>query len=282
MVRILALSRLAMEDEEILLLAPTTAIGPGLWCLNRSLTTVPHSKVGITVVTPRLVIGTTNANVGVIGYSTNNIGVLGYTTAGPFAGYFLGNLGVTGSKAAVVPFPDGTHRALYCMESPDLWFEDFGTAKLKRGRTVVKLDADFAKVIKRGDYRVFVTPEGDCRGLYVRRKSASFEVRELMGGKSSIAFSYRVAGRRKDIKAHRRFARIDMALQLPAAAAPAPRKPAPTAAGRRAFTARLEKNARERAPKSALAGRARMRAKAPRPDFVRLLQQRPQRAERKE
>jgi hypothetical protein len=78
------------------------------------------------------------------------------------------------------------------MESPELWFEDFGTAKLKRGRVVVKLDADFAKVIKRGDYKVFLTPEGDCRGLYVRRKSAaSFEVRELMGGKSSIAFSYR-------------------------------------------------------------------------------------------
>jgi hypothetical protein len=61
---------------------------------------------------------------------------------------------------------------------------DFGTAKLKRGRVVVKLDADFAKVIKGGDYRVFVTPEGDCRGLYVHRKSAStFEVHELTGGK---------------------------------------------------------------------------------------------------
>jgi hypothetical protein len=34
-------------------------------------------------------------------------------------------------------------------------------------------------VIKRGDYKVFLTPEGDPR-LYVRRKSAaSFEVREL-------------------------------------------------------------------------------------------------------
>jgi len=56
--------------------------------------------------------------------------------------------------------------------------EDFGTAKLKRGRAVVKIDADFAKVIKRGDYRVFVTPEGECRGLYVRRKrAASFDTR---------------------------------------------------------------------------------------------------------
>jgi hypothetical protein len=44
----------------------------------------------------------------------------------------------------------------------------------------------------------------------VRRKSAaSFEVRELMGGKSGIAFSYRIVGRRKDIKAQKRFAKID-------------------------------------------------------------------------
>ena len=90
------------------------------------------------------------------------------------------------------------------MESPELWFEDFGTAKLKAGRTVIKLDADFAKVIKRGDYRVFLTPEGDCRGLYVQRKgAASFEVCELAGGKSNVTFSYRIVGRRKDIRTHR-------------------------------------------------------------------------------
>jgi hypothetical protein len=47
----------------------------------------------------------------------------------------------------------------------------------------------------------------------VRNKSAaSFEVRELGGGKSSIAFSYRVVGRRNDIKAHKRFAKVDTRL----------------------------------------------------------------------
>jgi hypothetical protein len=75
------------------------------------------------------VIGTSNAAVGVIGFS-NNIGVQGY---GAVAGQFIGDLQVTGTKAAVVPFPDGTHRALYCMESPELWFEDFGTANSSAG-----------------------------------------------------------------------------------------------------------------------------------------------------
>ena len=66
---------------------------------------------------------------------------------------------------------------------------------------------------------MFVTPEGDCRGLYVHRKrSSSFEVRELAGGKSSIAFSYRIVGRRKDIKGDRRFAKFDMRASLPAGA----------------------------------------------------------------
>ena len=200
------------------------------------------------------VIGATNANVGVIGFSTDNIGVLGYTTNGSFAGYFLGDLGVTGTKAAVVPFPDGTHRALYCMESPELWFEDFGTAKLRRGRGVVKLDADFGKVIKRGDYHVFFTPRGECRGLYVRSQGgASFEVRELAGGKSSVAFSYRIVGRRKDIRGYKRFAKIDTPQPLPAAATRAARKRAPTAAELRKFMARL-KEAREMRSKGARKG----------------------------
>jgi len=93
---------------------------------------------------------------------------------------------------------------------------------------VVKLDTDFAKVIKRGDYKVFLTPEGDCRGLYVRRRTASFEVRELAGGKSSVAFSYRIVARRKDIRAPQRFAKIDTRLKLPPAAARPPRERAPT------------------------------------------------------
>jgi len=148
-------------------------------------------------------------------------------------------------KNAVVPFPDGSARVLHCMESPEHWFEDFGTAKLKRGRAVVRLDTDFAKVIKRGDYRVFLTPEGDCRGLYVRKSAGSFEVREFGGGKSNVAFSYRVVGRRRDITRHRRFAKIDTRLAIAPTRTP---RPKPTEAALRTFITRLEKEAREREP----------------------------------
>src|SRR5262245_12300325 len=167
------------------------------------------------------VLGTSNRGAGVHVFSSNNVGIIGQTANDvSFAGAFLGNVVVTrnltvsGTKSAAVPFPDGTQRLLYCMESPELWFEDFGAAKLKAGRAVVKLDADFAKMIKRGDYKVFLTPEGDCHGLYVRRRAASFDVRELAGGKSSVAFSYRIVARRKDIRV-KRFAKIDTRLRLP-------------------------------------------------------------------
>jgi hypothetical protein len=141
-----------------------------------------------------------------------------------------------------VRFPDGSQRVLHCMESPEHWFEDFGAGKLKGGRATVKLDADFAKVIKRGDYHVFLTPRGDCRGLYVRSQGgASFEVRELAGGTSSVAFSYRIVGRRKDINRHKRFAKVDMRLPLPAVR---DRRRPPTL---RAFIADIEKEARAKA-----------------------------------
>jgi hypothetical protein len=198
------------------------------------------------------VIGTSNQLMAIYGFSAANAGIVGETgNPQSFAGYFAGRVIVTGDlfvagafnkKGCAVPFPDGTHRALYCMESPDLWFEDFGAAKLRRGRATVKLDADFAKVIKRGDYHVFVTPRGDCRGLYVRSQGgASFEVRELAGGTSNVAFSYRIVGRRRDIQRHKRFAKIDTRLPLPVVRG---RRRAPTL---RAFRAELEREARARA-----------------------------------
>ena len=213
-------------------------------------------------------IGTSNGHVGVFGFSNGAIGVVGQTlNPASFAGYFsgnvivLGNFTVTGgTKSAAVAFPDGSQRVLYCMESPELWFEDFGTAKLKRGRALVDLDADFAKVIKRGDYRVFLTPEGDCHGLYVRRKTAaSFEVRELMGGKSSIAFSYAssVAARTLGLSAvSPRLTRVS----VPASPPRPLRKPSATASRVRAFVAQVEREARAPIPKRAKKKRRRSRA----------------------
>jgi len=124
-----------------------------------------------------------------------------------YAGVFTGNVVVygnytvfDGSKSAAVRHTDGSHRLLYSMESPESWFEDFGASRLVRGRTRVKLDRDFAAVIRTGHYHVFLTPEGDSNGLYVgKRNKTGFEVREQANGKSSVRFSYRIVAKRKDI-----------------------------------------------------------------------------------
>jgi hypothetical protein len=90
------------------------------------------------------------------------------------------------------------------VESPESWFEDFGEAKLVKGKTTVTLDADFAAVAKMDSYHVFVSPYGESNGLCVtRRNRKGFEVREQGGGRSNVTFSYRIVARRKDVAAER-------------------------------------------------------------------------------
>jgi hypothetical protein len=201
-----------------------------------------------------------NGSIGVLGVATptfsSGAGVVGVGTGNAPAGFFEGDLIVTGQifagiKDAIVPFPDGSKRLLHCMESPEHWFEDFGSARLTRGRVTVKLDADFANVVKLNEYRVFLTPEGDCQGLYVRSKrGTSFEVRELQGGTSNVAFSYRMVARRKDIKAHTRFAKIDTRLPIPPGKARAGRR----RKAARALLATLAKDAPKTRRKPAVRG----------------------------
>ncbi|HYU17923.1 MAG TPA: hypothetical protein VEQ11_04440 [Chloroflexota bacterium] len=177
------------------------------------------------------VVGSATNGYGVFGFSQNSNGIAGQSgggaagcvgfagaaggygiyggtaVAGGYAGGFAGPVLVVGdftatggAKSAAVPHPDGTHRRLYCMESPESWFEDAADGKLVNGRAQVTLDPDFAVVVHNDKYLIYLTPEGDCKGLYVSSKNASgFEVRELQGGTSSLSFNYRVMARRKDI-----------------------------------------------------------------------------------
>jgi hypothetical protein len=110
-----------------------------------------------------------------------------------------GDLVCTGSKSAVVHLPDSRWVKLYAVESPENWFEDFGSGQLASGSAEVSLDATFAETVNTtSDYHVFLTPNGDSRGLYVAAKTATaFVVREQDGGKSNITFDYRVVARRK-------------------------------------------------------------------------------------
>jgi hypothetical protein len=112
-----------------------------------------------------------------------------------------GNLNCNGSKNAVVPL-DGGKRivAMSAIEAPQNWFEDAGSGQLLNGVAVVTLDPDFIQTVNaETNYKVFPVPNGDCKGLYITNKTAnSFEVRELGGGTSNVAFDYRIMVLRKN------------------------------------------------------------------------------------
>jgi hypothetical protein len=104
-----------------------------------------------------------------------------------------------GMKSAVVPFPDGSHRQLYCLESPESWFEDFGFGRLTDGRARIELDPDFAATVNTDAYHVFITEYDDNNGLFVtNRTNTGFEMRAKTST-SRAEFSYRVVARRKDV-----------------------------------------------------------------------------------
>jgi len=110
-----------------------------------------------------------------------------------------GNLTVNGTKSSTARLQNGHEVLLYAVESPENWFEDFGSSKTTNGVAWVPLDANFAEASNATiEYHVFLTPNGDSNGLYVSRKAGDgFEVREHGGGTSNVAFDYRIVARRR-------------------------------------------------------------------------------------
>src|SRR5207248_486219 len=86
----------------------------------------------------------------------------GTGNANAFAAYFQGHVQIegpfdvigAGNKHAAVPHPDGSHRTIYSVESPEAWVEDFGEGTLAGGKAEIKLDADFAALIHTDKYHV--------------------------------------------------------------------------------------------------------------------------------
>lgn len=148
---------------------------------------------------------TTGQTLGVLGEtdSAAGYGVYGRATAtnanwGVFA---EGNIGGTGTKSAVVQTKDYGWRVLYAIESPQVLFEDVGTARLEDGAAIITIDPVFAQTANLEEaYQVFLTPTGDeFVLLLVTGKSASgFTVRgaTLDGRPASCAFDYRIVARR--------------------------------------------------------------------------------------
>ena len=119
--------------------------------------------------------------------------------------HITGNLLVDGTKSSTAKLQSGRQVALYAVESPENWFEDFGNAELKGGVAWVPLDSSFSEATNAAlTYHVFLTPNGDSSGLYVARKtSAGFEVREHGDAGSNVTFDYRIVVKRRGFETMR-------------------------------------------------------------------------------
>jgi hypothetical protein len=117
------------------------------------------------------------------------------------ATFFTDNAGDTtaiGTKSAAVPLTSGKMVKVFSMESPEVWFEDFGSGRVMSGIASVTLDDRFLQTVDvKGGYHVFLTPKGDCKGLYIANESATgFDVREMGGGQATVDFDYRIVAHR--------------------------------------------------------------------------------------
>jgi hypothetical protein len=164
--------------------------------------------------------GSSPNNYAVVGVTTTGNGVYGQVSTAPqasvvgrtldssgnWAVYAFGNIGASGTKSSVVSVDNGTRQvALYAVESPGVWFEDYGSGRLVSGVATVNIDPAYAQTVNTGvEYHVFLTPDGDCEGLYVTARTATgFEVRELHQGKSNVAFDYRIIALRRGYETKR-------------------------------------------------------------------------------
>jgi hypothetical protein len=149
--------------------------------------------------------------------ATGGSGVAGAAAASNanYGVYSYGNFAASGTKAAVVQTQDYGWRHLYAVESPQVLFEDVGTAQLVSGKAEVGIDPIFAQTVNLAQpYQVFLTPLGDC-GLYVAEKTAaSFTVHALDGRECSVAFDYRIIAQRLGYETMRLATAADPALMV--------------------------------------------------------------------
>jgi len=105
-----------------------------------------------------------------------------------------------GSVSTIVKSIDNELITMTCPEAPEVLFQDFGIGTLSNGKAHITIDPNFSKNINVSEshpLKVFITLEGDCKGVYVTNKSAQgFDVIELNGGTSNVSFSWQIVATR--------------------------------------------------------------------------------------
>jgi len=167
------------------------------------------------------VTGESGTGAGVFGFSASGAGLVGQSASFPLLLYAVngekavlsvdegGNLIAAGSVT-----PSGSPGSIiktrhaftemYSVEAATRTVEDVGTGQMVAGVGRVVLDPALVDALDENGYHIFLTPKGDCHGLYVTQETPqSFVVRELQGGRSSISFDYRIVAQPLEGKGER-------------------------------------------------------------------------------
>ncbi|PWH19325.1 MAG: hypothetical protein DDG59_03220, partial [Anaerolineae bacterium] len=110
-----------------------------------------------------------------------------------------------GTKSAVLQTRDYEQRAVYVIESPEVWLQDFGTATLQDGQVTVTFETIFAQTINTElDYHVQLTPlcQEPLILFVVAKNKNGFTVKGvgLDGSPSSCSFDYSVTAKRLGVE----------------------------------------------------------------------------------
>lgn len=121
--------------------------------------------------------------------------------------YSQGDFAVTGTKSASVPTTKG-NQLVYCKESPEIWFEDFGFGELVNGTAHIRLDEMFLETItvdEKNKMHITLQEQVETQGLYyvVDTDNKGFTVKEKKNGHSNGTFSYSIMAKRRFYEDHR-------------------------------------------------------------------------------
>ncbi|MBL7929014.1 MAG: hypothetical protein JNL47_06030 [Bacteroidia bacterium] len=152
--------------------------------------------------------------IGVMGLTFSNIVTNlnsgGYFESNNYAGSinnafaYVANAGLnrkiagSGSVSEIIPTPNHGRITLTCPESPEYWYQDYGSVKMVNGFAHVDLDpilADIIIVDNDHPIRVFSTPVDmpNFKGITVTNRTATgFDLVELNGGNSTGWIDYQI------------------------------------------------------------------------------------------
>jgi len=108
-----------------------------------------------------------------------------------------GHITTAGGTLDRVREPNGAAVDTYGARQTVPTIEDFGQGQIVNGQGYVQIDGAFGSTVDfRRPYLVFLTPDGDTNGLYIAGKTPQgFTVRETRGGRSTLAFDYRIVAK---------------------------------------------------------------------------------------